>query len=580
MRWRPYSELSSRGRQIVPVIVAVLFPISVLALLQYRSMVDLEDKTKIAVRENLRQTLQAVERKMEERFEGLAKEALLPVGDLGGAEPEDANAIERHFAAAASRHPEIEEIFFISRCSCRPKEEHHAYFFTREGLRLVNSSQLDSDIDARNALKAHERALLSRSHLRSPDQDFVFWENSCQACSSKGTDNLQTYIFYPVHSREKREHVGLAGMTFNTSYTKHQFLAQTIQEVLQSPDLALTDSNIALAIFDETKNEIYANTKGNVEYEVKSAFSRPFSRWQMAIGLKETTIGALARSNFRTNLLLTALVLTVLAFGIALILRASARQLKLAQAKSDFVSNVSHELKTPLTMIRLFAEILSLGRVKNPQKAQDYYQIIENESRRLSQLIDNILDFSRMEAGRKNYHPVESDVAELVEGVIKSYEYQLVNSNFELEVDLQRNLPAIMVDPHAISQAVLNLLNNAVKYSDKIRKIGVRVYQVEQSIAIEVSDSGIGIPRSEHQKIFEKFHRVGTALVHNTKGSGLGLSLVKHIVEAHRGQVTVESAPGEGSRFTLLLPLSDATAASGITRVGAGGYEVAESLNN
>lgn len=195
-------------------------------------------------------------------------------------------------------------------------------------------------------------------------------------------------------------------------------------------------------------------------------------------------------------------------------------------------------------------------------------------------MIDNILDFSSMEAGRKNYQFVESDVGQLVEGVIKSYEYQMISSGFQLQVDIQNNLPTVRIDPGAVSQAVLNLLNNAVKYSDKIRRLSVRVFQHGQHIAVEVADSGIGIPRSEHQKIFEKFHRVSTGLVHNTKGSGLGLSLVKHIIEAHQGQVLVESVPGEGSRFTLLLPLSEEAVAGVSDGAGAGGYEVAESLNN
>lgn len=569
-------HLSSKTRNIVLLVVAVLVPISILAVMQYRSMVDLEDKTKIAVKENLHQTLKGVERKVEEQFQVLAKEALLPVSDL--AELDSENALQMHFGSTASKHPEIERLFFISHCSCRPKEEHRAYFFNRDEFRSVDSVRLDGDAEVRKVREAHERAetIRSQNYTGFSVSDLFMWQDSCSGCSNKG----QTYIFYTVHSREKREHMGLAGLTFNTTYTKQQFLPQTIDEVLRSPDVALANSNIALAIFDEAKNQIYANTTGNVEYEVRSPFGRPFTRWEMAIGFKETTIAALARRNFRTNLVLTVLVLSVLVFGMALIVRTSARELKLAQAKSDFVSNVSHELKTPLTMIRLFAEILSTGRVKNPEKATEYSQIIENESRRLTQLIDNILDFSRMEAGRKNYRPVATDVTELVDSVIKSYEYQLLNLNFELEVDLQRNLPSIMVDADAISQAVLNLLNNAVKYSDKIKKIGVRVYEVNQSIAIEISDSGIGIPRSEHEKIFEKFHRVGTALVHNTKGSGLGLSLVKHIVEAHRGHVQVESVPGEGSRFTLLLPLTDLAVANGKAQAGAGGYEVAESVNN
>lgn len=580
MRWLPHFNLSHGGRRIVLALVAVLLPIGILSFMQYRSMVDLEAKTKVAVKENLRQTLQVIERKIEERFEGLAKETLLPIGELGGGERQNSEEIERHFAAVLSSHPEIEQLFFISHCSCRAKEEHRAYFFTQEGLRSIDYSKLDEDMDAHNALRAYEKARLSGSHLPAAGEDFLFWQNSCASCLSKEKNHLQTYILYSVHSLDKREHIGFAGIVFNVDYIKQQFLAQSISEVLQSPDIALADSNLSLAIFDEAKQEIYANTKGRVEYEVKAAFSRPFPQWEMGLGFKETTIGALARSNFHKNLLLTLLVLSILIFGIVRILQATSRELKLAQAKSEFVSNVSHELKTPLTMIRLFAEILSLGKVKTPEKAQEYYHIIENESRRLSQMIDNILDFSRMEAGRKNYQLVESDVGQLVEGVIKSYEYQMISSGFQLQVDIQHDLPAIKIDSDAISQAVLNLLSNAVKYSDKIKKINVRVFQSGQNIGVEVSDCGIGIPRSEHRKIFEKFHRVSTGLVHNTKGSGLGLSLVKHIVEAHQGQILVESIQGEGSRFTLLLPISEEMAADGKASSGTGGYEVAESLNN
>jgi signal transduction histidine kinase len=580
MRWLPHFNLSHGGRHILLALVAVLLPIGILSFMQYRSMVDLEAKTKVAVKENLRQTLQGIERKMEERFEGLARVALLPVGELGGAEKEDSQEIKSHFAAVLSQHPEIEQIFFISHCSCRAKEEHHAYFFTQEGLRSVDYSKLNEDVDTHNARRAHEKAVLSGSHMPATGQDFLFWQNSCASCLSKGKNHPQTYIFYSVHSPDRREHIGFAGIVLNADYIRQQFLAQTIPQVLQSPDLALADSNLSLAIFDEAKNVIYANTKGSVEYEVKAAFSRPFPQWEIGLGFKETTIGALARSNFRKNLLLTLLVLSILIFGIVRVLQATGRELKLAQAKSDFVSNVSHELKTPLTMIRLFAEILSLGKVRSPEKAQEYYHIIENESRRLSQMIDNILDFSRMEAGRKNYQLVESEVGQLVEGVIKSYEYQMISAGFQLQVDIQHNLPVIRIDPEAISQTVLNLLSNAVKYSDKIKRISVRVFQSGQNIAVEVSDSGIGIPRSEHQKIFEKFHRVATGLVHNTKGSGLGLSLVKHVVEAHQGQILVQSVPGEGSRFTLLLPLSGETATTRKKSAGTGGYEVAESLNN
>jgi len=244
----------------------------------------------------------------------------------------------------------------------------------------------------------------------------------------------------------------------------------------------------------------------------------------------------------------------VLLVGIALIVRAAAREVKLAEVKQTFVSNVSHELKTPLALIRLFAETLEMGRVRTSEKTQEYYRVIHNESRRLSQLIDNILDFSRIEAGSRQYRFASVDLAEVAREVVESYEYQIHAAGFELVTRFEAGLPRVEADANAISQAILNLLNNAVKYSDRTKHITVSARPKEGGVAVEVADQGIGIPLSEQKRIFEKFYRVGTGLVHETKGSGLGLALVKHIVEAHRGHVSVESAPGKGSRFILWLP--------------------------
>jgi signal transduction histidine kinase len=274
------------------------------------------------------------------------------------------------------------------------------------------------------------------------------------------------------------------------------------------------------------------------------------------VGYRNTTIEALAADQLRTNLILTALVLCCLVLGLGLTLRAIGREAKLAELKSAFVSNVSHEMKTPLALIRMFAETLELGRVKSAEKMQEYFRVIHNESRRLSQLIDNILDFAKMEAGRREYQFAPGDVAEVVESVLRSYEDQITSAGFDLAVDLEPRLPAVLMDANALSQAVLNILSNAVKYSAGVKKIRVSVSRCGEHVAIEVADSGIGIPRSEHARIFEKFHRVSAPLVHNTKGSGLGLTLCKHIVEAHGGRILVESAPAQGSRFTILLPVA------------------------
>jgi signal transduction histidine kinase len=253
-------------------------------------------------------------------------------------------------------------------------------------------------------------------------------------------------------------------------------------------------------------------------------------------------------------MMLSVFVLVLLATGITLMLRATSREMRLAEAKSSFVANVSHELKTPLALIRLFAETLELGRAKSPEKAREYYRIINHESTRLTQLINNILDFSKIEAGRKEYVFERADAGQVVEEVVRTYEFPIRNDGFDLSVSIEQGLEVNM-DCAAISQAVLNLLNNAVKYSDSVKQIGVTVRRADDHAAIEVSDSGIGIPAAEQNRIFDKFYRISDGLVHDRKGTGLGLTLVKHIVEAHRGTIRVHSTPAKGSRFMLLLPL-------------------------
>jgi signal transduction histidine kinase len=232
----------------------------------------------------------------------------------------------------------------------------------------------------------------------------------------------------------------------------------------------------------------------------------------------------------------------------------------LARLKSEFVANVSHELRTPLSLIRLYAETLELGRLSSPEKCQEYFHIIRKESERLTGLINNILDFSRIEAGRKEYTFRETDLAELVRKTLESYRYQIEQQGFVFEQNIADNVPSLRVDREAMARSLLNLVNNALKYSQQEKFLEVNLYRTDGVVKLEVIDRGIGIPRGEQAKIFEKFYRVGNPLVHTTKGSGLGLSLVRHIVEAHGGDIAVESAPGRGSKFVITLPLGSGSA--------------------
>jgi signal transduction histidine kinase len=576
MRRSSRINLSSRTKLILLAVVALMLPTTILSIMQYRSLVDLEGKTKVAVQDNLRQTLQTVTRKVEDNLKGLARKALGPVGkaDL---EPDNQGRLERHFASIKQAHPEIENLFVFSFCG--PSDKHFALYYTPDGLKRMAWPQMKENMDARMTAWYFENAHASRISAE-PKGEYLFWQTSCcQERANKDGQQFQEFIFHTLPCFESKDSTAFAGLSLKPGYIRDNFLPQVIPEVLRSCDINDHDSTLALDIFDETDSEVYTNRTKWIAYEVKASFGPAFPRWKIAVGYKDTTIEALARDNFQKNLMLTLFVLSLLIFGIILTLRATSREMKLAQAKSTFVSNVSHELKTPLALIRLFAETLELGRVKSSDKAQEYYRIINNESRRLTQLINNILDFSKIEAGRKEYEFEKSDVAEVVEDVLRSYDYQIVNAGFELTTDISHDLPTVSIDRDAISQAVLNLINNAVKYSDEVKKIAVRVRARDRFVEIEVTDSGIGIPRSEHEKIFEKFYRVSTGLVHNTKGSGLGLALVKHIVEAHDGRIAVESAQGKGSKFTIQIPASAAEVTTKQMNYD-GGYKIAESPNN
>jgi signal transduction histidine kinase len=251
-----------------------------------------------------------------------------------------------------------------------------------------------------------------------------------------------------------------------------------------------------------------------------------------------------------------ALMDVLLAAGLFLVYGNVRREIHLSRLKGDFVANVSHELKTPLALIRLFAETLELGRVSSEEKARTYYRVINKESHRLTQLINNILDFSRIEAGRKEYRFAPVNVVTVVREVVDAYRYQIEQLGFTLEVETADDIPEVPMDREAIARALLNLLNNAIKFSRDDKHVRVLAHRDGERLRISVTDRGIGVPKAEQRKIFEKFYRAEDSLVHETKGSGLGLSLVKHIVEAHGGSVELESAPGKGSTFTLVLPLS------------------------
>jgi two-component system phosphate regulon sensor histidine kinase PhoR len=228
----------------------------------------------------------------------------------------------------------------------------------------------------------------------------------------------------------------------------------------------------------------------------------------------------------------------------------------LERLRRDLVANVSHELKTPIALIRLAVETLELRRIGSPEETEKFVRLIGRETIRLNHLVDNILDFARLEAGQRVFRFTDVDLGEVVRETLDSFRLRLEDQGFALHVDVPDDVPPIRGEATAIAQCLLNLLDNAMKYSRTRKEIGVAVRSHDGEVMVSVTDRGIGIPARDQRRVFEKFVRLETGLVHDVKGAGLGLSLVDQIVRAHGGRVEVTSVPGEGSTFTLVFPAS------------------------
>jgi signal transduction histidine kinase len=273
----------------------------------------------------------------------------------------------------------------------------------------------------------------------------------------------------------------------------------------------------------------------------------------------ETSSGAAAPNRQRMFYVLSLSLVIGLSFvGGYLLWRDTRRESRLAELRSQFVSSVSHELKTPLTSIRMFAESLQMKDSAANRRHAEYLDIIVSESERLTRLLNNVLEFSRIERGEKHYHMQTAALADSVQAAARAMRFPLTERQFDFQVDISPDVPPMPIDGDAIEQAVLNLLSNAMKYSGLNRHIELRLLRQNGHARIEVADRGLGIAPADQKHIFEKFYRAPTPESRAISGTGLGLSLVAHIAEAHGGQVEVSSTLGEGSTFSICLPLDAA----------------------
>jgi two-component system, OmpR family, phosphate regulon sensor histidine kinase PhoR len=318
----------------------------------------------------------------------------------------------------------------------------------------------------------------------------------------------------------------------------------------------LSSSEFVLTVFNTaTKKTLYTTLPSGSRNISLQKQLWIFPNYSLGIGIQGESLEEAARSRFQKNLVLIALLDVILILGALFIYRVVKKERELVALRSDFVSNVSHELRTPLSLIRMFTETLEMKRVKTEKKKIEYYGIILQETERLTRLVNNILNFSKMESNTRKYDFRSCDINEMIGSIVKVYSYHLEAKGFTVTVQLGSKLPSVEIDEEAIAESLHNIIDNAVKYSEKEKFLRIATAATSTDLIIEIEDHGIGIPKEHQKKIFEKFYRVSQGLVHTAKGSGLGLALVQHIITAHRGTITVESEPEKGSTFVITLPL-------------------------
>jgi signal transduction histidine kinase len=518
-------------------LIAVVVPLVIILVLQYWSLVKLEKTLPVAGQASLRNYLSGVSTEIQNFYQTGTRDVLnVPSRDFTQNRLSEVgyHHFKRKKAPEAKRlfvtgfsHPESEVLFY------NPTDYSMQAFPDSPETRVVNVAC------------APWRLLSKQETTMEPEKIFGVI-----------IDQDNRILLNPIIDGSSRL-VGVAGMIVDVAFFKNEYLPRVVHSSLSHFFSEHEQGNLIVAAYDCCSRLVLGSQPAQgQDDEVSQALPFIFRDWHMGIRSRYLTHEQWARRYFAINLSLSILMTLVLIGGIVLALRTASREIRLSQMKTDFVSNVSHELRTPLSSIRVFGEFLKLGRVQEPEKVSLYGEYIETESRRLTQLINNILDFSKIESGRKTYQFEKASVEQTVAEILRIFEVRLKQSDFSIIFEPpQKPLPLVTIDQDAVARALMNLLDNAIKYSGAAREILIRVEEQNRYITLSVTDHGIGIPPAEQEKIFERFHRVSAGLVHDVKGSGLGLALVKHIVEAHGGKVTVDSTLGKGSSFTIYLPL-------------------------
>jgi signal transduction histidine kinase len=505
-------------------------------------------------------------------------------GDLPG-------AVERHERIARELGEQISGSSYPTRlqlalaraeCLLRAGKRDEIPGVVREALEAASRDLPAGGLDEERFFAARARAILEESGA-APPEVLLRMERACRErlvlrsfvdvladwiFARRGLDRDPAQIGKPRHFVEDLPRVSGAAVQAEIRESRRPLVAvwASVAPPPSGPGLSavgyIAEPAGLVAFLDEALRSGAAPTALTVRVDPPDADflelgSLPGERSHVRLGIPRAAWEDLLRRARRPFVLAKALVgllgmASVLAF--VAFSRGLRREMALSRMKTELVANVSHELKTPIALIRLFGETLLLDRVSDPERRKEALGIIIRESERLTHLISNVLDFASIEAGKKAYRLEPQDLSSVARETYERYRFQLEAKGFTHRFETDQDLPPVLADPDAVAQALLNLIENAIKYSPERKEIAILVDRAPGGVRIRVEDRGMGIPPEDRRRIWDDFYRSKAARALGTRGSGLGLSLVRHIVEAHGGAVSVESAPGEGSRFELIFP--------------------------
>ncbi len=532
--------------------IAVAIPVAVLFYFQFRSLSNLGRSSSVVLRQLSQETSDGIAKGVRDALKAPQINVLLRIGQRQ-TEPLDLPFIEATFQRSLDADTFISRYYVWSEDTIEHRGDVLAYDRTSDDF-IVNPPEGSMLTQRFHELAPEKRAI---SAFEATVNGRAFYFQGQLRFRSPSRDRLTSFVALAVDAEALRQQyfpqfltakvrgiegpIGFPPLDVTLLDAGNRVIYPPKRTV--APHQYVDEQKFALVFFDQEL----------VGYAAPA--NHPPEVWRILTGYGDQTIPDIIAARERPQRAMMAVLAGIMALGVFFVARAAAREVRLAELKSNFVSSVSHDLKTPLALIQLFAETLELGRLKNTDRAQEYYRIINSEARKLTRLINNLLDFSKIEAGLRHYRREPVDLGVLVTRVIDALGSQFQHNQFTVTLNVAPGEKTVLVDPEAAEQALENLLSNAMKYSPEYRDVLVDVDAGDGYGRVRVSDRGIGIAPRLQRRIFRKFYRIQIDAGSGPQGTGLGLAIVEHVMRGHGGFVRVDSEPGRGSTFTLHFPL-------------------------